>query len=208
MEINQFAPGDICPKRAFTHPAHTASDLRQIRYMLQRLSQVVHTLLTNQNPNRFDIQSHELIEPDGRHHRIIPIRPEKMMNAINLTVVGFFGQKNIYSDGVAIASRDKMLFDEMHKHPGLYSYSSLEMTNGDYGNCVLFADEEAKNNWGYSQIHTEAVDVLSPQFYTSIRLYNGIIPGQVHDFYRLKLHLVKYFDYSVKPTWLGARVLG
>ena len=100
-----------------------------------------------------------------------------------------------------------MLFSEMRKHEGLLSYSSLELTNGDYGNCVIFANEAAKDNWGYSKVHAEAVDDLSPLYYKSVRLYNGIISGNVFDFYRLKLTIAKYFDYSESPAWFGSRQL-
>ena len=203
----QIATDTVLPKRLFTHPAYTQIDYRQINYMLMRLSQVVMSMSTGSNPNLFAPESHELFESDGRHHRIIPIRPQLLKEAETLSIVGFFGQRNLCSDGESIASRDKMLFTEMKNHPGLLSYSSLELTNGDYGNCVIFADENAKNNWGYSQVHAEAVDVLSPLYYRSVRLYNGTIKGCIYDFYRMRLDVAKYYDYSEKPVWAGFREL-
>ena len=161
----------------------------------------------SKNPNLYAPESHELIETDGRHHRIIPIRPKLLVETESLTLVGFFGQRNLCSDAGAAASRDKMLFSEMKKHEGLLSYSSLELTNGDYGNCVVFANEHAKDNWGYSQVHEEAVNDLSPLYYKSIRLYNGSISGNVVDFYRMQLNIVKYLDYSESPRWFGSRQL-
>lgn len=197
----------VLPERLFTHPAYTQIDYRQINYMLMRLSQVVMSISTDTNPNLFAPESHELFESDGRHHRIIPIRPQVLKDAAELTIVGFFGQRNLCSDGMGVASRDKMLSSEMRKHPGLLSYSSLELTNGDYGNCVIFEDEIAKNNWGYSQVHAEAVEVLSPLYYRSIRLYNGLVKGSIFDFYRMRLNVAKYYDYSENPVWSGVRTL-
>ena len=207
MNTMQIATDTVIPERLFTHPAYTQIDYRQINYMLMRLSQVVMSMSTSNNPNLFAPESHELFESDGRHHRIIPIRPQMLKDAEELCIVGFFGQRNLCSDGESIASRDKMLFTEMKKHTGLLSYSSLELTNGDYGNCVIFADENAKNNWGYSRVHAEAVDVLSPLYYRSVRLYNGTIKGCIYDFYRMRLNVAKYYDYSEKPVWAGFREL-
>ncbi|MEM8861503.1 MAG: hypothetical protein AAGD96_24535 [Chloroflexota bacterium] len=196
---------EVIQERPFTHPAYSAIDSRQICYMLMRLSQIVNSINTSNNPNLFAPESHELFESDGRHHRIIPIRPKLLVSATSLCIVGFFGQRNLCSDSESVASRDKMLFSEMQKHEGLLSYSSLELTNGDYGNCVIFLDELAKNNWGYSQIHAEAVNDLSPLYYKSVRLYNGLVAGNVYDFYRMRLTTAKYFDYSASPVWFASR---
>ncbi|MEM9773962.1 MAG: hypothetical protein AAF902_05245 [Chloroflexota bacterium] len=203
----QLGPKEVMLDRPFTHPAYADIDSRQICYMLMRLSQIVNSITATKNPNLFAPESHELFESDGRHHRIIPIRPKLLVDASSLCIVGFFGQRNLSSDGESIASRDKMLFSEMRKHKGLLSYSSLELTNGDYGNCVIFADQAAKDNWGFSQIHAEAVNDLSPLYYQSVRLYNGEITGNVYDFYRMRLTVAKYFDYSEKPVWFGVRPL-
>ncbi len=207
MTTMQLGTDELVENRPFTHPAYTSIDSRQLCYMLMRLSQVVNSQTANSNPNLFHPESHELFEADGRHHRIIPIRPKLLLDATQLTIVGFFGQQNFCSDGTGIASRDKMLFDEMRNHHGLLSYSSLELTNGDYGNCVIFLDENAKDNWGYSQVHAEAVQEMSPKFYNSVRLYNGLIEGNIYDYYRLKLTVVKYYDYSNQQMWSGKRNL-
>ncbi|MFT7583810.1 MAG: hypothetical protein ACI9EW_000224 [Cellvibrionaceae bacterium] len=207
MLTTQISTDSVLPDRLFTHPAYTAIDYRQINYMLMRLSQIVMSISQDENPNLFAPESHELFESDGRHHRIIPIRPQLLKDAAELTIVGFFGQRNLCSDGMGVASRDKMLFTEMRNHPGLYSYSSLELTNGDYGNCVIFKDEHAKNSWGFSPVHAEAVGVLSPLYYRSVRLYNGIVKGSIFDFYRMRLNVAKYYDYSEQPVWSGYREL-
>ena len=205
----QFEKDQVDLDHPFTHPAYTEIDSRQINYMLMRLSQITNSINSKvKNPNLFAPESHELFESDGRHHRIIPIRPRLLVKAPSLSIVGFFGQRNLCSDGESIASRDKMLFSEMRKHEGLLSYSSLELTNGDYGNCVIFADENAKDSWGYSQVHAEAVDDLSPLYYKSIRLYNGVLHGNIFDFYRLKLTTAKYSEYSAGSIWFAKRPLG
>jgi hypothetical protein len=100
-----------------------------------------------------------------------------------------------------------MLNSEMNAHEGLLSYSSLELTNGDYGNCVVFTDEAAKNKWGFSPTHKEIVEDLSPSYYESVRLYNGTLPKTIMDEHLLQLNLVKYLCYQQNPPWLAIRPL-
>ena len=178
-----------------------------MRYMLTRLCQVLETLHWRGNPNVLAPVTQELIESDGRHHRVIPIRPNLLRDRTSFEIVGFFGQRRFDADDSGIAARDKMLFDEMGRHEGLLSYSSLELTNGDYGNCVVFTDKAAKDHWGTSQIHQVAAQDLSPSFYYSIRLYNGILPSSIMSPHWLRLTSVKYFDYANGSLWMAERAL-
>ncbi len=191
----------------FTHPAYTAIDQRILSYMLSRLHCVLDNYHWVNNPNIGSTNVHHMIEPDGRHHRMVVIRPYLLKQLSNLSVVGFFGQRRFDGDSAEAANRDEMLFNEMQNHEGLLSYSSLELTNGDYANCVLFRDEEAKSTWGRSIIHRYAVETLSPVYYHSVRLYNGILPQTVMEEHLLTLNVVKYFDYGQKPVWQAIRKL-
>lgn len=194
-------------ERPFTHPAYTTLERRLIRYMLTRLCQVLETIHWRGNPNVLAPVVQELIEADGRHHRIIPIRPKLLRERNSFSVVGFFGQRDFDADDTGIAARDKMLFDEMGKHEGLLSYSSLELTNGNYGNCVVFSDDAAKAHWGHSQNHQIAAQDLSPLYYRTIRLYNGILPASIMEAYKLELRVAKYYDYRGTATWAAIRPL-
>ena len=188
--------------RPFTHPNHTSLEKRILRYMLLCVCQTLESLTRDETQSVM----HEDYEADGRHHRIILIRPALLASRQHFSVVGFFGQRSFDADDGDIISRDNMLHDEMGAHEGLLSYSSLELTNGDYGNCVLFTDDAAKNAWGKSVVHDIAVRELSPAFYHSVRLYNGILDAPLIENHKLRLNMVKYFDYSEQPIWMAQRV--
>ena len=193
--------------RPFTHPIYTMLEYRTLRYMLTRLCQVLETMHWRGNPNILAPVTQELIEADGRHHRIIPIRPNILRDRSSFSIVGFFGQRRFDADDIGIAARDRMLFDEMEEHEGLLSYSSLELTNGDYGNCVVFSDDAAKDHWGYSQSHQIAAQDLSPKYYRSVRLYTGILPASIMEAHKLELRVAKYYDYSSELIWSARRQL-
>lgn len=199
---------ELVPNRLFTHPEHTQSELRTLRYMAQRLAHVLSSAYGRDNPNLVHTEAYQLFESDGRHHRILPIRPGLLLSQQPLEVVGFFGQRKLGAEGDELADRDRMLSDEMHTQPGLLSYSSLELTNGDYSNLVLFTDQQAIQQWRSSALHKDIVDRLSPDYYDSIRLYNGKIDGTVLDTFKLSVHRVKYYDYTdTAGIWSAVREL-
>ena len=200
-------PEDRLIERHFTHPSYVWLDHRQLRYMLTRLSQVLETIHWPANPNVIRTLTQELVEPDGRHHRVISINPDLLRTGSHFTIVGFFAERRPDADQETLASRDKLLYDEMACRSGLLSYSSLELTNGDYGNCIVFADELAKQRWNKSEVHAHAVREISPASYYTVRLYNGHLPASIMEAYKLTLTSVKYFDYRQEPMWRAVRQL-
>lgn len=207
-DMNILQHDERVTERRFTHPHYIEVEVRLLRYMLSRLCQVLEAVHWRANPNTLAPVTHELVEGDGRHHRIIPIRPNLLRDRRCFSIVGFFGQRRFDADGSGIASRDQMLFDEMEQHEGLLSYSSLELTNADYGNCVVFADEVAKQHWGYSRNHQVAAQVLSPGYYHSVRLYNGVLNAPLMEPHKLRLTVAKYYDYSAEMPWSAIRHIG
>ena len=193
--------------KKFTHPAYIEIERRQLQYMLMRLHWIMDTFFWRKSQTTYAPLERNLVEADGRNHRILVIRPQLLAQSTGLCVVGFFGQRMMDGDMDEADRRDGMLNSEMNAHDGLLSYSSLELTNGDYGNCVVFTDEAAKNKWGFSQIHKEVVEDLSPNYYESVRLYNGILPKTIMDEHLLQLTMVKYFCYEHNPPWFAIRPL-
>jgi hypothetical protein len=205
--VHQLSVEQRLLEKPFTHPAFIPLEKRLLRYMLWRLHGLLETCYWQKNPNVVAPVVQTMVESDGRHHRMVVIGSDCLRQTKGLSVVGFFGQRRFDADDEAAAVRDGMLFDEMHKHEGLLSYSSLELTNGDYGNCVVFRDEASKNNWGHSEVHRHAVQVLSPNYYHSIRLYNGVLPDTIMGEHLLELTVVRYFDYGEMPAWQAVRLL-
>ena len=63
-----------------------------------------------------------------------------------------------------------------------------------------------KSAWMEGANHARAVD-LSPTYYTSVRIYNGTLPGGVAAPHALHLTKVKYYDFESNPPWRGERSL-
>ena len=205
--MTSLTPDERVEFKLFTHPAYTAVEARLMRFMMARVCHVLESLQGSHHPSNTQLQMREMIEPDGRYHRVLVIQPAQFAAQTNFSVVGFFGQRSFDADDKDSWKRDEMLFGEMTKHQGLLSYSTLELTNGDYANTILFTDEAAKNHWGRSSVHELAVREFSPKFYHSVRLYNGLLEAPVMEYHKLKLKAVKYFDYSVTPHWAALRTL-
>jgi hypothetical protein len=120
-------------------------------------------------------------------------------------VVGFFGQKRPHADIQPLIRADKRFQEQFHHHPGLLSLSTVRLPDGDFGNLVLFTDPEAKDKWNYSQVHRELVSKISPPYYQTIRLNNGVLPDGLAAPGDLRLIRVKYLDYSENPPWRAVR---
>ena len=81
------------------------------------------------------------------------------------------------------------------------------LKDGNYANLVLFTNVEAQMGWSRSEAHAKAVYELSPNFYHSIRIYNGRLPQSIQNSNALTLHKARYFDYNQTPMWRGVRTL-
>ncbi len=199
-------PNQFIPDRIFTHPDHIFYDQRLLAYMARRLSLLFET--GQMTPHHPRMSTLNLIEPDGRSHRIIVARPKELTCASELTVVGFFGQRRVHGvEHLPMDSTDHLLVETMRDHDGLYSYSTQELTCGNFVNLVIFRDEEAKNFWGRCPVHARFAHEISPQYYYTIRIYNGHLPNGLPKSDQLALQSVKYYDYQSQPMWQAARQL-
>ncbi len=202
----QLTLSDILEERPFTHPDHVSAELAILRSMVQSLCQTMEQLQSISPESRPIIQFHP--EPHGRMQRIVLNRPKKLLRRNQLVVVGFFGQKRGDVEMLPLRNRlDKELIGEFPQHRDLLSYSTLEFLNGNFGNLILFTNEQAKSQWRVSRAHAEAVETLAPRYYRSVRLYNGILPGGILASETLHLTRVMYYDYEEMPPWLGLRAI-
>jgi hypothetical protein len=103
---------------------------------------------------------------------------------------------------------DDDLIHEFSMHPGVLSYSSFELEDGNYVNVVVLDSPDAKDHWRTSPRHAYAARDLAPEFYACIRLQNGHIPGGLADLEHLRLLATKYYDYQQDEPWLAQRALG
>jgi len=193
---------ELIVERPFTSFTHIPKDLEILIYMAIQVCEVLETdiaLLKGGNPIFVD-------EPDGRLHRFIIPRPEKLLSAHKNCVVGFFGQKR---EGVSpdyFTEYSNRLNEQIPSFLGVLSYSTMELPDGDFSNLVLLSDETIKSKWMDGETHQLAVE-QSPGYYLSIRINNGFLPKGVINPDALQITNVKYCDYREKPPWRAERPL-
>ena len=70
---------------------------------------------------------------------------------------------------------------------------------------VVHSEPEDREAWRTSVPHKHAVE-MSPKLYTSVRIYNGHLPGGVAGSRAIEIDSTKYWDYEVEPMWRAVRV--
>jgi hypothetical protein len=197
--VNQdiLAPQETVKGRGFTDPARTAEDLAALRVML---AVVRHVATAPGDARPFVVEGREV---DGRLHRTIVCNGARLRDGRDLAWVGFFGTKRPDVDATPLRARDDELIREFPAHPGILSYSSLEVGTGDWGNLILLDGGDAREQWRTSARHAHAVRELAPRHYTDVRLHLGVLARGVAGG-ELRLHRTKYFDY--RDAWRGERV--
>lgn len=196
---------DLVPDRPFTNPDHNAGDLAHLQYMVDRLRHLLS------RPEAVLLQPHlqvvYLEEVSGRRHRIAISRPDELQNRAELAVVGFCGHKWPESDRTPLDGVDAELLDEFMLHPHLLSYSSLEIEDGNWRNLVLFGQPQGIGHWAVSMKHAHAAQFLAPQYYSNVRLHNGMLPGGLMSGNEIVLTRTKYYDYQDQTMWWAVREL-
>jgi hypothetical protein len=202
-DLKLLASTERLVDRSFTDPDCSFQDLNTLHFALDQ----VRGLLSN--PALADSlaggQQLFWVQVDGRLHRLIVVDPAALRNAPQLTLVGFFGQRRPGGETELVDQVDTELVSELMAHRGLLAYCSILLTDGEYGNLVLFADEVAKLHWSTSARHAYAARVLSPKYYESVRLHNGYLPGGLFSGLAPVLERTKYFDYRGMLPWRGER---
>lgn len=140
-----------------------------------------------------------LQERRGQAHRIALYYPEVLLAQAPLAFVGFLSarQKQLRPSILnAIKRTDKRLVMELADVPGILSYSSLELRNGDWCNLVVLTDASVKKHITGSQTHQHAAYLLAQTYYAWIRLHSGVMPvGLDH----MEMHFLKTKYYTFHP---------
>jgi hypothetical protein len=196
-------PDEQIEGRPFTDPEHSHEDLVRMRLMAHQLvttydNPVVCDFIPGQRPV---CQS----DPQGRHFRIYYLQPDRLFSAKNITVVGFFGHRRPDADIRPLLQADKQFERQFHNFAGLLSLSTVRLPTGDFANLVLFTSPEEKDAWNISEPHRTLVAEISPPYYRSVRLNNGLLPDGLAAPDDLFLLRVKYLDYESNPPWRALR---
>jgi hypothetical protein len=202
-----LGPTEQVREHPFANPEHIPGDLNTLRHMVDQ----IHRLL--QSPHLYGHHSRPLAihrpDLDKWTYRLVISNPEQLAAGLvageEMTFVGFLGQRREDANLALAGEFDNMLIAEIPHHPGLLSYSTMALICGNFCNLVLFTNEQVKAHWSKSQAHAQAVGKLAPEYYLSVRLYNGILPHGVADSQSLYLTKIKYYSYQATPWWHAVR---
>jgi hypothetical protein len=196
----------VIAARPFTHAAHTARDAAS----LERLRRALVEALGRFGEDEFGCQHHlDFVEVGGRAARLIVVRPRDLLGTSQLIVVGFCGQRRIPTgerEREEMAAVDGELVAEMCEHPHMLCYCSIEAGDGDWHNLVLMSDGGAPQRWREGARHQWAVESLTPRYYRSIRLHNGVLPRGLSSEW-IVLTGTTYYDFSGDSPWKAKRAL-
>jgi hypothetical protein len=201
--IIRLSPTQVVGDRPFADPDQTTADLATLAYMLERLRDAVQSpanAAAAEPPVTLG-----LAEPDGNAHSVVLARPEALRQAPDLFVVGFFGFRRPEADPLPIFGVDEELIREFIAHPGVYSYSRLQLREGNWGNMVVLGDPQARYYWMTSELHTYAVRELAPKYYRTVRLHNALLSGGLFGRGDLSVVRTRYYDYQGMLPWFAVR---
>ena len=197
-----LGPSEIVAGRSFTDPDQSRADAETLWRIADNLCRALNRLpeMPGQPRSSVDWQKFE-----GHDCRIIIANRERLLASNDLTIVGFFGQRRPDADLALLEGIDDELIGEFPQHPGVLSYCSLELGDGNWGNLVVFGFPEAREHWRTSERHAEAAGKLAPGYYATIRLHNAILPGGLMSGNDLILQRTKYYDFQGSSPWYAIR---
>jgi hypothetical protein len=195
----RLAPHETANGRGFTDPALTTHDLTAVRLMLATIRRLTG------GPAGARPFVLEAREADGREHRTVVCDGARLQDGRDVGWVGFFAVKRRDVDATPLHARDDELIREFPAHPGILSYSSLEVGGGDWGNLILLAGDAAREHWRTSERHAHAARELAPRHYTDVRLHLGLLAGGVGVAGAPILRGTRYYDYRDAVTWRAER---
>ena len=193
---------ECIPGRPFTDPEHSQHDLSALDQMRASLRQLLPVSAAEATGGWEALPA---AAPAGRRQAVTIARPATLLNASELTVVGFFGHRRPGVDLAPLQEVDEALRLQFDEYPGVLSYSRLELDSGDWGNLVILSDPTAGHNWQTSELHAYAARQLAPQCYHSVRLHNASLPAGLFGPAGIRLIRTRYFDYAEPLPWIAVR---
>lgn len=197
LEITEGVRG-----RPFTSPDLYTADHAVLSFMLADLQ----ALLTSAAA----VEAYKPIEwiVHGRKRRTIVCDPMALNSEkVDVNVVGFFGERNDERDGTPLEEANAEIVLEFRNYPGILSYNSMELTDGNWANLVLHDKPDTREYWRASRRHAEAAEELSPLYYRTVRIHNGILPGGLHGGEEIRIESTKYWDFTRPTVWRARRDL-
>src|SRR5262245_31938380 len=188
--------------RPFAHPARTVEDLVSIGAMAATLLRIL-----NDRSTRSSSVTQEA--GDETHpHRVIVCDVDALRRASAPSFVGFFGIKRPLLEHAPLTQVDDHLVTELPHHPGILSYSSIALADGNWGNLIVLRSSADGERWRDGERHAWAARELAPTHYSSVRLHSGQFAGGLLSGREPVLLRTRYWDHESSPAWRAERVLG
>jgi hypothetical protein len=204
-EAVALATAEAPAGRPFAHPDRTRGDWVTVGTMADALRRVL--AVPGALPLRPRPLVLELPEPDGRRHRIVVCQEALLRAALAHGVVAFFGAKRPGLDHTVLDRTDEELIEEFPDHPGVLSYSSLLLPDGNYANLILVHPADARERWREGVRHAWAVRELAPRHYATVRLHQALFPAGLLAGGVPRLCRTKYYDFGNGMPWHAVREL-
>jgi hypothetical protein len=205
QSLVELGPVQKVDERPFADIAHNAADLAAMQRIVASLTLLVgQSLEWPEPPQPLVVRGND----GGKVVRVVVCNRAALLANDVVFVVGFFGHRRTDLDTSILNAVDDDLIHEFPLHPGLLSYSSFELEDGNYVNVVLLRNTAAKDDWRTSSRHAYAARELAPDFYLCIRLQNAILPNGLANPEEMRLLATKYYDYQHQEPWLALRNSG
>ena len=189
---------DWSARRPFTHPGLAVRDCQILIGLLRDVHKSRHAPPQIESPVRG--RDRLVITASGRRYDGEP-----------LAIVGFFGERNpAGSDEVAegVERVNASMVADFDEFPILLAYVSRMLDDGfNYANLVVLSGADGIEAWREMPDHVVAVSELAPNFYNSVRIYNGSLHAGLDHPEELELNVVKFWDYRGRRVWHATRDL-
>lgn len=200
-----LGPQEHLTERPFTDPRHT---VREVGVMGRMLAQERERARSWAASDAASSEGHVVRERDahGRRHLLVVPSERALLEARDLTAVGFFARPRAGVDHGILFELEEELVGRMRGYgeAGLLSYYDVELVKGAYGNLILFSTPDVPPEWHADAIHRRAVE-LSPGHYHEVRLHKGSVAGCLLDEGEIVIERTKYFDFDGPERWQALR---
>ena len=191
------------PGRAFTDPERTLADVAVMDRLLTRLRGQARSW--SGGPDQVELLEYPAA---GLRHWLVVPRPCALLEAGQVTAVGFFGDLRPGVDHGPIYQLEADIVGRLGRYAaaGLLAYYDAELEHGVHGNLVLFGAHGVPPGWHGDVVHARAV-ALAPHHYRCVRLHRGLVRGPLTGTGGLAVERTRYFDFSEELAWRGLRVM-
>jgi hypothetical protein len=205
MAARVLASDQSVARRPFTSPGLYPRDLAILGYMLEDLRGLLVRVATGK-VTLVPFGAIEWVVHDLKR-RVVICDAMSLHNRRSAQLVGFFGERHPEQDGTPLEEANFEIVLEFQKYPGILSYSSMELADGNWANLVLHNVAEDRETWRASEAHARAARELSPLYYRTVRIHNGVLPDGVMGNRSIVVERTKYWDYGSSTVWHAVRDL-